>query len=61
MQVFPEVWRELDERTEILARQSVEEGIELAKELAGEGGMRTFIAGSLHLVGGALNVLKPLE
>jgi len=66
-------WRELDgEGSQILVVRTIEDAVEKAKEIAGswvggvdggadrgkEGGVKVLVTGSLHLVGGALEVLE---
>lgn len=56
------LWKALDEQTDIAVLYSVEEAVKRAKSL-GDGKRETqiFVTGSLHLVGGVLSFLDGEE
>lgn len=64
---YPEVpeayaarWRELDSGANVSTASSIEEAVDAARRIGiRSDGMQTLVTGSLHLVGGALNILKP--
>lgn len=60
--IFAEKWAQLDPQAEISTASSIEEAISRAREMTTglkEGEVvQGFITGSLHLVGGALEILE---
>ena len=60
--IYAEFWRTTKPQASTATVGTIEEALEMAKMIGKEnGGMETFITGSLHLVGGALNLLRPLN
>lgn len=58
--VYSELWKNLDPQTKVSKNPTIEGALKLAKGIGDrEGGMLTLVTGSLHLVGGALNILSP--
>jgi folylpolyglutamate synthase len=58
--VYSELWKSLDPQTKVSKNSTIEGALKLAKRIGDqEGGMLTLVTGSLHLVGGALNILCP--
>ncbi|KAJ5000294.1 MICOS complex subunit MIC60 [Colletotrichum sp. SAR 10_66] len=59
---FAERWRELDPQADVRVIPTIEEALDYVRGLAesnGEGeSMQAFVTGSLHLVGGALQILE---
>lgn len=61
-----QAWGEIDPRTEIKVYNTIEEAVDFARELAAherglvknEAPIMTFVTGSLHLVGGFLDVIE---
>lgn len=61
-----ETWKEVDPRTEVQVYSTIEEAVDYARELAtkeqgivaDEAPLMTFVTGSLHLVGGFLDVIE---
>ena len=61
-----QTWREIDPRTEVKVYGTIEEAVDFARELAAserglvenETPVMTFVTGSLHLVGGFLDVIE---
>lgn len=61
-----QAWREIDPRTEIKVYATIEEAVDFARELGArerglvenEAPVMTFVTGSLHLVGGFLDVIE---
>lgn len=61
-----ETWKEIDPRTEVKVYSTIEEAVDYARELAAkeqgivaeEAPVMTFVTGSLHLVGGFLDVIE---
>lgn len=53
-----EAWSKIDPAAEVRVTGTIEEAVEGAREvLGGEGGL-VLVTGSLHLVGGAIEVLQ---
>ena len=53
------LWKELDSTATIIIERTIEGALDRAKEIGKtEGGMQTLVTGSLHLVSGALYLLK---
>ncbi|TGZ78639.1 putative tetrahydrofolylpolyglutamate synthase [Ascodesmis nigricans] len=60
--MYSEGWKKIDPQAEIITENAIEGALHAARKIGEkEGGMRTLITGSLHLVGGVLNLLRPLE
>lgn len=60
--IYASRWKQRDPQATVSCKTSIEEAIELAEEIGAEqkgGGVQAFVTGSLHLVGGALNILRP--
>ncbi|RAK99394.1 folylpolyglutamate synthase [Aspergillus ibericus CBS 121593] len=56
--VYAAVWSRLDPEAIVSSKPTIEAAIRLAEQIAAEsGGAQCFVTGSLHLVGGALNLL----
>lgn len=50
----------MDPKAAIIKEQTIEGALNTARRIGEEkGGMQTLVTGSLHLVGGALNLLRP--
>jgi folylpolyglutamate synthase len=59
-EAYAHMWREFDCGVKVSTTSSIEEALEMARQIGGRyDGMRTLVTGSLHLVGGALNLLRP--
>jgi len=57
---FPDIWRKIDPEAAIINEQTIEGALNFARRIGEEkGGMQTLVTGSLHLIGGALNLLRP--
>lgn len=57
---FSSFWEGFDPEASVSIESSVEEAIRRARQISGqEGGMNILVTGSLFLVGGALDVLRP--
>lgn len=54
-----ETWRELDKEAEVTVLPTIEDTIDLIREIDGreEAGVEIFVTGSFHLVGGVLSLL----
>lgn len=58
--IYSDIWKKLDPKATISSEPAIEEALNLAKSMArSHGGMEVLVTGSLHLVGGALNVMQP--
>ncbi|KAJ5899211.1 folylpolyglutamate synthase [Penicillium taxi] len=58
--IYSSLWKKIHPNTEVSIEPTIEGAISLAEGLSiKHGGMQTFVTGSLHLVGGALNLLRP--
>jgi folylpolyglutamate synthase len=58
--IYSDIWKKFDPKATISSEPTIEEALNLAKSVArNHGGMDVFVTGSLHLVGGALNVMQP--
>lgn len=58
--IYTSLWRELDPQATVTSEPTIESAIKRAKRLSDErGGSDVFVTGSLHMVGGALNLLRP--
>jgi folylpolyglutamate synthase len=67
---FPTIYRDLwsqkiDPEAQVFTEDTIEGALNLARKIGEQhgsaGGMQTLITGSLHLVGGALNILRPYD
>ncbi|RPB21264.1 folylpolyglutamate synthase [Terfezia boudieri ATCC MYA-4762] len=60
--IYCDIWRKIDPEAVIVSEPAIEGALKFARKIGEEkGGMETLITGSLHLVGGALNILQPLN
>lgn len=60
--IYTDIWRSADPDAIIERTQVIEEALSLARKIGEQNhGMQALVTGSLHLVGGALNVLQPLH
>ncbi|KAF8426995.1 putative tetrahydrofolylpolyglutamate synthase [Tirmania nivea] len=60
--LYCEIWSKIDPDAVIVSETAIEGALKFARSIGEEnGGMDTLITGSLHLVGGALNLLRPLN
>jgi folylpolyglutamate synthase len=58
--IYSGIWKKLDPKAKISNEPTIEAALNLARsEGRNHGGMEVLVTGSLHLVGGALNVLQP--
>lgn len=58
--IYSDIWKGFDSKATISSEPTIEAALNLAKSLAEDhGGMNVFVTGSLHLVGGVLNIMKP--
>ena len=58
--IYSSLWKEIHPHTVISTEPTIEGAIKLAEQISMQyGGMQTFVTGSLRLVGGALNFLRP--
>jgi folylpolyglutamate synthase len=56
---YSALWKDFDHQAAVSSEPTIEGALNLAKQIsAKEGGMQAFVTGSLHLVGGALNLLR---
>ncbi len=57
-----QAWEEIDSGTEVRVVETIEEAVQIVRQVAkegeGEGGLTVLATGSLHLVGGLLEVLE---
>jgi folylpolyglutamate synthase/dihydropteroate synthase len=57
---YAKVWKSIDQKATVLRERTIEEALHRAKEIGDQNdGMQTLVTGSLHLVSGALNLLRP--
>lgn len=57
--IYSSLWKECDPQAIVSSESTIEGAIELAEKIGTErGGVQVFVTGSLHLVGGALNILR---
>ena len=60
--VYCDIWKRIDPEAVVVSEPAIEGALKFARSIGEEnGGMETLITGSLHLVGGALNFLRPLD
>lgn len=53
-------WKEQDSNAAVSIEPTIEGAVKLADRIGAQhGSMQAFVTGSLHLVGGALNILRP--
>lgn len=58
--IYTSLWKEMDAKATVSVEPSIEGAINLAERISSDkGGAHVFVTGSLHLVGGALNLLRP--
>ena len=58
-QTYSRIWHEYDPFAKTSIEPTIQEAIQSAERLGDQGnGVQTLITGSLHLVGGALNILE---
>lgn len=54
------LWKDLDPKSQISIEPTIERAIKRAKQLSAQkDGSQVLVTGSLHLVGGAVNLLRP--
>jgi folylpolyglutamate synthase len=51
-------WQKLDPQSEVHVLGTIEESIALARQIAGDGTTEVLVTGSLHLVGGCIEILE---
>ncbi|KAF7181984.1 hypothetical protein CNMCM7691_001372 [Aspergillus felis] len=60
LHLYASVWKELDPQAMVTTTPTIEGALRLAREIGvREDGMQVLVTGSLHMVGGALSVLRP--
>lgn len=58
--IYSSLWKEIHPHATVSTEPTIEGAIRLAERISIEqGGMQAFVTGSLHLVGGALSLLRP--
>ncbi|KAF9882760.1 hypothetical protein FE257_005308 [Aspergillus nanangensis] len=58
--IYSSLWNEIDPQAAVSSESTIEGAIKAALEIGHRnGGMQVLVTGSLHLVGGALNILRP--
>ncbi|KAF3391271.1 hypothetical protein F1880_007783 [Penicillium rolfsii] len=58
--IYSEIWKEIHPHAIVSTEPTIEGAIRLAERISvQQGGMQAFVTGSLHLVGGALSLLRP--
>lgn len=58
--IYSSLWKEIHPLAAVSTEPTIQGAIKLADRLSiQQGGMQAFVTGSLHLVGGALNLLRP--
>ena len=58
--IYSSLWKEIDPQAKVSTEATIQGSIRLAERISmQQGGMQCFITGSLHLVGGALSLLRP--
>ncbi|KAF3392506.1 hypothetical protein F1880_008874 [Penicillium rolfsii] len=58
--IYSSLWKEIDPQATVSTEATIQGSIRLAEQISmQQGGMQCFITGSLHLVGGALSLLRP--
>lgn len=53
------MWKTFDPQAKVSTDSTIEGAIKQARKIAAEDDMQVLVTGSLHLVGGALNLLRP--
>lgn len=60
--IYCEIWKKIDPEAQVFNEATIEGALNVARKIGEQsGGMQTFVTGSLHLVGGALNILRPYD
>ncbi|KAL5364545.1 folylpolyglutamate synthase [Aspergillus floccosus] len=58
--IYTTVWNKFDPLAVVSSEPTIEGALKLARKIGGQAsGMQVLVTGSLHLVGGALNILRP--
>lgn len=58
--IYSSLWKEIHPHATVSTEPTIQGAIKLAERISmQQGGMQAFVTGSLHLVGGALNLLRP--
>ena len=58
--MYSALWKKLDPRATVSIEPTIEAAIRRTNQISVESGeVQVFVTGSLHLVGGALNLLRP--
>jgi folylpolyglutamate synthase len=58
--VYSSLWKKMHPDAAISTEPTIQGAIRLAEQISVQkGGMHVFVTGSLHLVGGALSLLRP--
>lgn len=58
--IYSSLWKTMHPSATVSIESTIEGAIRLAEQISvQQGGMQVFVTGSLHLVGGALNILRP--
>ncbi|KOS40531.1 hypothetical protein ACN38_g8616 [Penicillium nordicum] len=58
--IYSSLWTEIHPSTAVSTEPTIQGAIRLAERISSQqGGMQALVTGSLHLVGGALNLLRP--
>jgi folylpolyglutamate synthase len=58
--IYSSLWKEFHPGATVSIEPTIEQAIRLAERISVQhGGMEAFVTGSLHLVGGALSLLRP--
>ncbi|PGG98681.1 folylpolyglutamate synthase [Blastomyces parvus] len=60
--LYSSIWKGLNPQAAVSCEPTIEGAIKFAKQIGAlQGGMEVLVTGSLHLVGGALNILRPQD
>lgn len=58
--IYSSLWKETHPHAVVSTAPTIQSALRIAEQISvQEGGMQALITGSLHLVGGALNLLRP--
>lgn len=58
--IYTSLWKEFHPNSTVSTEPTIEQAIRHAERIGlQQGGMEAFVTGSLHLVGGALSLLRP--
>ncbi|KAJ5672998.1 hypothetical protein N7507_002125 [Penicillium longicatenatum] len=58
--LYSSLWKKMHPHATVSIESTIEGAIRLAERISvQQGGMQIFVTGSLHLVGGVLNILRP--